>query len=371
MYTPEHPKEFTILLVDDRPENLISLEVMLAQEGRIFLKANSGNEALRLALRNDQIGLVMLDVQMPGMDGFEVARLLKSNPRTNDISIIFVTALSTDNQYVLKGFEEGAVDYLQKPLTVNVTKAKVNVFEKLYFYQQTLKNSVTELEKINNQLERFMYIVAHDLKSPLTGIIASLSLLDMRIEEGYFQKEEVVEYTGLAKSAAYYMSGMISDLLDYSRKNIDQHPLEPVDSRELVAQITHLLFPPRHIDICIHEPMPVVLTRRLKLQQVFQNLISNAVKYNDKTKGYIEIGSADNGQFVQFFVKDNGPGITSREQATIFDLFQRGEQLATSRESSTGVGLNILKVLVEEQGGTIRLESEPGMGSTFFFDWRK
>ena len=203
MYIPEQLKEFTILLVDDRPENLVSLEEMLAQEGRVFLKANSGNEALRLVLRNDQIGLVMLDVQMPEMDGFEVARLLKSNPRTKDISIIFVTALSTDNQYVLKGFEEGAVDYLQKPLNINVTKAKVNVFEKLYFYQQNLRNSVSELEKINTQLERFMYIVAHDLKSPLAGLIASLSLLDMRIEEGFFLEEEVVEYTGLAKSAAF------------------------------------------------------------------------------------------------------------------------------------------------------------------------
>ena len=164
---------------------------------------------------------------------------------------------------------------------------------------------------------------------------------------------------------------MISELLDYSRKNIDQHPLEAVDSRELVAQITHLLFPPRHIDIRILEPMPILQTRRLKLQQVFQNLISNAVKYSDKTQGYIEIGSEDNGEYVQFFVKDNGPGITSDEQATIFDLFKRGQQLATSQESSTGVGLNILKMLVEEQGGSIRLESEPGRGSTFFFDWKK
>jgi two-component system sensor histidine kinase/response regulator len=139
---PDQPTEFTILLVDDRPENLISLEEVLAQEGRTFIKASSGNEALRQVLKNDQIGLIMLDVQMPDMDGFEVAQFLKSNPKTRDISIIFVTALSKEDQYILKGFQEGAVDYLQKPLNINVTKAKVNVFEKIYFYQKNLKNTV-------------------------------------------------------------------------------------------------------------------------------------------------------------------------------------------------------------------------------------
>lgn len=371
MYAPEQHKNFTILLVDDRPENLISLEEMLAQQGRSFVKAMSGNEALRQVLRNDQIGLIMLDVQMPDMDGFEVAKLLKSNPKTRDISIIFVTALSTEDQYVLKGFNEGAVDYLQKPLNINVTKAKVNVFEKLYFYQRSLKYSITELDKINKQLEGFIYIVAHDLKSPLTGLIAALSLLEMRNEEGYFLKEEIIEYTGLAKSAAYYMSGMISDLLEYSRQSINQQALEQVSTRELVSQIAQLLFPPHHIQIHIIDPMPTLKTRRLKLQQVFQNLISNAIKYSDKVKGLIEIGCEDKGDFVEFFVRDNGPGISNDDQITIFNLFQRGENKPTTGESSTGVGLNILKMLVEEQGGTIRIASEPGQGSTFFFSWMK
>src|SRR5687768_16802138 len=106
---------FTILLVDDRPENLISLEEILQTDNRIFLKASSGNEALKILLKNPQIGLVLLDVQMPEMDGFEVARLIKMNPKTQDISIIFVTAISKEEQYVLKGFNEGAVDYLHKP----------------------------------------------------------------------------------------------------------------------------------------------------------------------------------------------------------------------------------------------------------------
>ena len=133
---------FTILLVDDRPENLISLEALLSGDGRRFIKANSGNEALRLVLKNEDIGLIMLDVQMPDMDGFEVARILKSNSKTKEISIIFVTAINKEERHVLQGFKEGAVDYLQKPLDVNVTLAKVDVFEKLYFYQHDLKTSL-------------------------------------------------------------------------------------------------------------------------------------------------------------------------------------------------------------------------------------
>ncbi len=371
MNTPDHRNEFTILLVDDRPENLIALEEMLAQEGRAFIKASSGNEALRQVLKNDRIGLIMLDVQMPDMDGFEVAQLLKSNPKTRNISIIFVTALSKEDQYVLKGFQEGAVDYLPKPLDISVTKAKVTVFEKLFFYQQTLKNTATELERINKQLERFVYTVSHDLKSPLTGLIAILSLLEMRQEEEVFLQNEAVEYTGLAKSAAHYMSTMIDDLLDYSQKSADQQTVEWVDTKELTQQITRLLFPPPHIQIQISASMPTVQTRRLKLQQVFQNLISNAVKYNDKPNGLIDIGYADKGELIEFFVRDNGPGISDDDQAVIFNLFRRGGAESTLPESSTGVGLNILKMLVEEQGGTLRIDSRLGQGSTFYFEWMK
>src|SRR5690349_10971101 len=138
----ETPQEkFTILIADDRIENIISLEEILRSENRNFLRAQSGNEALRQAIKNDNIGLIMLDIQMPGMDGFEVAKLLKGNSNTKNISIIFVTASNNEEQFILKGFEHGAVDYLQKPLNENLTKAKVNVFERLYFYQQGLKKA--------------------------------------------------------------------------------------------------------------------------------------------------------------------------------------------------------------------------------------
>lgn len=366
MQTPRN--EFTILLVDDREENLLSLEEILSGDGRRFLKASSGNEALKAVLKNDDIGLIMLDVQMPEMDGFEVARLLKGNPKTSEISIIFVTAINKEEQYVLKGFEEGAVDYLQKPLDINVTKAKVNVFEQLYYHQQGLKYAVGQLEKINKQLEQFVFIVAHDLKSPLSGIVTMLSVLE--VDPAIVENRHTKQYVDLLSAAAMHLSDMITSILDYSRKSMDQQSVEEVNVHQLVEQIAYLLFPPAHIRISIVGRLPVLHTRKLKLQQVFQNLISNAVKYNDKPEGQIDIGVKEKSEFYEFYVRDNGPGISEDDQDKMFRLFQTGN-IISARESSTGVGLNIMKVIVEEQGGRIWLESEPGEGSTFFFEWKK
>ncbi|NSL87533.1 sensor histidine kinase [Chitinophaga solisilvae] len=357
---------FSILLVDDKAENLVSLEHMLEADNRVFFRAGSGNEALKIALKNSDIGLVMLDVQMPDMDGYEVARLLQSNPKTKHISIIFVTAINKDEQNVLRGFEEGAVDYLPKPLDVNVTRAKVNVFEKLYFYQQNLRQAMADKEKVNKQLERFMYVVAHDLKSPLSGAISLLTLIneDERIQ----QAPDLKEYMGIVLGATNHLTEMITSMLDYTRQSDISHTIEPVDVQTLITELSRLLFPPAHIRITTEGVLPVLQTTRLKLQQVFQNLISNAIKYNDKKEGSIIIGGTDKGEFYEFYVKDNGPGIEKRDADRIFKLFERVDNNA--KEEGTGIGLNIFKLLVEEQGGKIWVESSPGEGSTFYFQWR-
>ncbi len=361
---------FTILLVDDRDENLVSLEAVLYKENRRFIKSSSGNDALKQVLKNEDIGLIMLDVQMPDMDGFEVARLLKSNSKTKDISIIFVTAISREEQYVLKGFEEGAVDYLQKPLDINVTQAKVNVFEDLYFYQHQLKTTISELQKINKQLEKFVYIVAHDLKSPLSGIIGMLGLLEM--DKQVAGNAETLEYVSLLSNAAYHLSGMISSLLDYSRKSIDQQSVEEVDVNVMIKEMSFLLFPPKNITIKVAGQLPVFSTKKLKLQQVFQNLISNAIKYSDKPQGLILVGVKEKEDCYEFYVTDNGPGIPLEKQKDVFNLFHTSVNKSASKvDGSTGVGLNIVKMMMAEEGGKIWLESTPGLGTTFFFDWKK
>lgn len=363
---PQH--DFTILLVDDRPENLLSLEEILLKPGRKFITAQSGNEALKQVLKHEHIGLIMLDVQMPEMDGFEVARILKSNPRTKDISIIFVTALSREEQYVLKGFAEGAVDYLQKPLDINVVRAKVNVFEQLYFNQFRLKSALTELDRINKQLEKFVYIVSHDLKSPLSSVIMMLELI--RNDAHIKANEEVRENIDMVYQASGRLSDMIMALLEYSTTSLSQQAIEEVDLHQMVQQLAALLFPPKHIQIQIRQQLPSLVTRKVKLEQVFQNLLSNAIKYNDKPQGLIEVGYTDKEGYHEFFVRDNGPGIAEEDRSRIFKLFETTVN-QSQRDSSTGIGLNLLKIIVEEQGGKIWVESNPGEGSVFYFEWMK
>ncbi|MBW0177587.1 response regulator [Sediminibacterium sp.] len=363
---PQH--DFTILLVDDRPENLLSLEEILLKQGRKFITAQSGNEALKHVLKHEHIGLIMLDVQMPEMDGFEVARILKSNPRTKDISIIFVTALSREEQYVLKGFAEGAVDYLQKPLDINVVRAKVNVFEQLYFNQYRLKTALAELDRINKQLEKFVYIVSHDLKSPLSSVIMMLELIK---SDPYVRaNEEVKENIDMVYQASDRLSEMIMALLEYSTTSLSQQTIEEVDVHELVQQLSALLFPPKHIQIQLLNQFPVVMTKKVKLEQVFQNLLSNAIKYNDKPQGLIQIGYTEKDILYEFFVKDNGPGIAEEDKNRIFKLFETTSNIS-QRDNSTGIGLNLLKIIVEEQGGKIWVESTQGEGSVFYFQWMK
>jgi|KBSMisStandDraft_5_1062788.scaffolds.fasta_scaffold24145_3 signal transduction histidine kinase len=368
MSNGQHREPFIILIADDKIENIISLEEILAADNRIFLRATSGNETLKHALKNENIGLIMLDIQMPGMDGFEVAKLLKSNSNTKNISIIFVTASNNEDQYILKGFAHGAVDYLQKPLNENVTKAKVNVFERLYFYQQGLKKALNDFEIINKQLERFVYVVSHDIKSPLSSIITVLSVLEKNeqvINNPYLQSR--IE---MLSQSSNHLSTMINSILDYSRKSLAQQTTEDVDVYELVQQIAYLLFPPQNITINISPDLPVIKTQRIKLQQVFQNLLSNAIKFNDKSQGIIDVNVKNKDDHYEFSVKDNGPGISSEDREIIFKLFQTSNA-KVKNETSTGVGLFIIKMTVEEQGGNIHVESEEGKGSTFYFQWKK
>jgi len=359
-------KKFTILLVDDRMENLLSLEQMLIAENRTFIQATSGNEALKQVLKNEDIGLIMLDVQMPDMDGFEVARLLKANPKTRDISIIFVTAINKEESHVLKGFEKGGVDYLSKPLDINVTRAKVDVFERLYFYQRELRQALKDKELVNGQLERFMHVVAHDLKSPLSGIIGLLLL--MKEEEEIKNSPFLLEYTDMAVDATSRLADMITAILDYSREHQFNASEEDVDVKELLKESMKMLFPPPHVEIRIEDAFPVIHTSKQKLQQVFQNLLTNAIKYNDKERAEIVIGAKENEDFYDFYVRDNGPGIEEKDNERIFRLF---EKVDDEDAKGTGVGLNILKLLVETQGGKVWVESTRGKGSCFYFQWRK
>ena len=239
---------------------------------------------------------------------------------------------------------------------------------KLRTTNKDLQSILEEKKQINAQLERFTYVVAHDLKSPIAGSMALATFLaeDKRINV----HEDVKEVADMLFDTMNTLNMRITSVLDYSRNPGKQQQLEQVDTRQLVANIQDLLFVPDAIKINIADNLPTVLANEAKLQQVFQNLMSNAVKYNDKQEGLIEIGCHDRADFYEFYVKDNGPGIKGSDRERIFDLYEVTDN-ESHRETSTGIGLNLLKTLVEEQGGRIWVESVVGEGATFCFLWRK
>lgn len=355
-----------ILIVDDKIENLISLESILEQEGRKIFRATSGNEALRIAL-NEEIGLILLDVQMPEMDGFEVSRLLKENSKTKDIAVIFVTAISKEEKFTMQGYEEGAVDYLHKPLEINIVQAKVAVFEKLYLQKIDLQKYAEKVQKINKQLDEFVYIVSHDLKAPLRGL-ASLATF-MEDELGQNPKQEVTDLLNMMKSRTSRMQNLIDGILHYSRMGNAKMEKENVNVKDLLINIIDLISPPENFQIEFADNLPIIYTEKIKLHEVFQNLISNGIKYNDKEKGIIKISFLENKDQFEFCVSDNGVGIKPEHQEKIFAIFQTLQP--KDKVESTGVGLTIVKKIIEEQNGTISIESEYGKGSTFKFTWKK
>ena len=211
-------------------------------------------------------------------------------------------------------------------------------------------------------------MVSHDLKSPLASL---LMLLEMTSEhETVGSSAELKNRLDTAVQVGHQLSEMINSILEYSRQSYGDQKVEDVNCYELLKQIEFMLCHQPNIKVIAKEDLPVINTNKAKLQQVFQNLIANAMKYNDKNETLIEVGAKDKGDFFEFYVGDNGPGIRSEDSMRIFKLFEAGGT-KTGVDSSTGVGLNTLKMLVEEQGGRIWVESEEGKGSTFFFEWRK
>ncbi|MBP9791288.1 MAG: response regulator, partial [Bacteroidia bacterium] len=337
----QHP--IKILLVDDRPENLISLESMLENGNRTIIKANSGNEALKVALE-DEIALILLDVQMPDMDGFEVARLLKENSRTKDISIIFVTALSKDEKFTIQGYEEGAVDYLHKPLDYNIVLAKVNVFERLFLQQKELKAANDKLQRTNKQLDEFVYVVSHDLKAPLRGLASLATFLEEEL--GANPRQEAIDILNMMKSRTGRLQGLIDGILHYSRMGNVTESKETFSTKELVISIIDLLSPPSNVRFEVADSLPEVTAEKIKLHEVFQNLISNSIKYNNKDNSVIKIEFQEFPTYFEFSVIDNGIGIKEEHQAKIFGIFQT--LVPKDKVESTGIGLTIVKKIVEQ-----------------------
>lgn len=352
-------KKHTLLLIDDKPENLMALESILHLPGREIISCLSGKEALQVLLKK-KVSLILVDVQMPEMDGYEFVEIIKGHPNTASIPTIFVTAISNEQKYLTKAYELGAIDFLSKPLNTEISRKKVESFLKIWDYDQELKKLNEILAQKNEELEQFANIIAHDLKTPLGNIQTLINL----IEEDHILDvdSEVAGIFDMVKTSSKRMSKLIDDMLHYSKNVQNNEGKEVVNISETLDEVLKLINPAANVHIEKVDLNENILFQPLAFQQIISNIISNAIKYNDKE--VINIGVCFDKENSSLSIMDNGPGIDEKYHDKIFEMFQTLGK-SYNGESSTGVGLNLVKKLVEKNDAVITVKSNSDEGCKF------
>lgn len=362
-----------LLLVDDLEENLLALEALLKSEGVVCLKARSGDEALELLLVHD-VALALLDVQMPGMDGFQLAEFMRGNVNARHIPIIFVTAGSADLQRRFRGYEAGAVDFIQKPIEADILRSKAKVFIELYRQRMESLAQRNELEAYANALREadrrkndFIAMLGHELRNPIMALHAGLQLLQRQSDE---ERKAVIH--ARMEVQAHHLSRLIEDLLDVAR--IDQGKISLQQERVSLQSIVDSAIDTSRpkIEAASHEltvslpPEPVWLNGDFtRLSQVISNLLANAAKYTPR-EGRILLSVEVEQDQIRIDVADNGIGVSADLKDRIFELFAQSKGPDDRSRDGLGIGLALVKQLVELHGGTIDLASDgPGLGSCF------
>lgn len=354
-----------ILIVDDKAANLLALERILGETGSGIVKAQSGEQALAATL-GESFAMAILDVQMPGMDGYELAELLRGNPDTRSIPIVFLTADSSEDWQVFRGYESGAVDYIVKPYSPEILLSKVRVFLEMSSQKREFERSRSELAAVNRELEAFAYSVSHDLRAPLRAISGFSQLLLEDYVENLDEKGK--DYLGRINSQVGHMEQLISDLLQLARVTRADMNWQRVDLSELAREIIEDLCesgPDRGAEVLISDSLkaegdPVLL------RQCLENLLSNAWKFTVKVRhAKIKVDSLEIEGQRTFFVEDNGVGFDMKYADNIFVPFQRLHSM--EEYEGTGIGLSTVQRIVLRHGGRIWCDSAPGAGTTFFF----
>lgn len=395
-----------ILIVDDKRENILPLKKILSLNGLESEEAYSGEEALKKTLQKNY-SLIILDVQMPGMDGFEVGEALAGSNRTKDIPIIFLSAISKEKKYITKGYQSGGVDYITKPVDPELFILRVKTFLQLYQQQNELKDTQDllvkeikirkeaqenleekvaqrtgelqrmnhELELSNHELQQFSWVVSHDLKEPLRKIETFVKLLGERCLNDDPSGAFYVQRTILA---AERMNNLINDLLSFSRLS-SEPVLETFNLTDIINEVTTDLeyaFEKNDGILQVLGELPEVTGVRSQFRQVFQNLISNSLKFRhadikpeisisaDRTQTPDFDAQADNnGGYHRITVKDNGIGFEEQYTDRIFTIFQRLHN--KDAYEGTGIGLAIVKKIIEKHKGSITGQSKGGEGASF------
>ena len=360
-----------VLLVDDTPANLKVLRQALEPEGYSILIATGGEAALRIA-RSAHPDLILLDVQMPGMDGFEACRHLKGDAATQDIPVIFVTARA-ETESVVAGFRVGGVDYIVKPFQSEEVLVRVQTHLKIDRLTRDLEASNRALSEANREIRegterksRFLANMSHELRTPMNAIIGFANLILRRA--GDLLPDRQKDNLSRIRESADHLLDLINDILDLSKIEAGRMDVsaERFSVRKLImtccATVGPLVKPGVQLRYEISEDIEDVGTDIGKLRQIVMNLLSNAVKFTDS--GEVAIRVEREGEDLAIAVSDTGIGIPAEALPAIFEEFRQVDG-ASAQQKGTGLGLSITKGLTELLGGTISVESELGEGSAF------
>jgi signal transduction histidine kinase len=366
-------KPICFLLVDDLEENLLSLEALLRREGLTLLKARSGEEALEMLLMHD-IALALLDVQMPGMDGFELAELMRGSERTSHVPIIFVTAGASDNQRRFRGYEAGAVDFLQKPIESDVLRSKTNVFFELYRQRQLIAAQRDELEASAQALKAadrnkdlFLAVLAHELRNPLTPLRLGIDAL-----RGSPDPDRAMRTRDMMDRQLSHLVRLVDDLLDVSRVSqgkirLQKERVQVEDIIQSAAEASRPVIESGSHTLTVTMPSyPIWLDAdKTRIAQVVGNLLNNAAKYTP-SNGLISLNVSCEDDDVVVVVSDSGVGIPPEMQSHIFQMFGQVSEQLHRAQGGLGIGLALVKQLVVMHEGSISVCSNgTGKGSSF------
>lgn len=357
-----------ILIVDDRPENLVAIRTVLKNLNVELIEATNGNDALKATLHHDFV-LALLDVQMPEMDGYELAGILREEPKTMSLPFIFISAVYTDNLNVFKGYEKGAFSFITKPFQPEILINKVKFFIEKHQQEVSLYELNAELKTINKELEAFSYSVSHDLRAPLRAINGYAEM----INEDYGEKldEEGKRILGNIKYYTNKMGKLIDDLLAFSRLGRKEIQKTAINMTELVNNVVNELSKTiDHQAIIKVNKLEDINADSSLMNQVMVNLISNAIKYSSKKdQPSIEISSEVNDNKIIYSVKDNGAGFDMKYSDKLFGVFQR---LHTPEDfEGTGVGLAIVQRIIVRHNGRVWFDAKLNEGATFYFSLTK
>ena len=379
-----------LLIVDDLPENLLALEALIKREDRTVYKALSADEALSLLLQHE-FAIAILDVQMPGMNGFELAELMRGTEKTKNIPIVFVSAAGREMNYAFKGYESGAVDFLHKPLDIHAVKSKVNVFVDLYRQSKAMKLQVQALEQSRREQETllaqlqvtqgelehavrmrddFMSIVSHEVRTPLNGLILETQLRKLHLARNNataFTMDKMQAMVDRDDRQILSLIRLIEDMLDVSRFRTGKLSIRP-GQFDLTAVVANLLenFAPQvsaaQSSVNFNAEQSVVgHWDEFRIEQVISNLLTNALRYGGKKP--IDVSVYVDGERAVVEVRDQGIGISEENQQRIFQQFERvsGSQVV----AGLGLGLFISEQIVAAHGGQIQVDSALGEGAVF------